>query len=78
MKKILAYLAEHPEMLKELYLASSEIVDDFDEYGETLQASVDGEYDETSPIEKLRKARDQIVFEAEGYWLSSTKGPLNR
>ena len=77
MKKILAFLAEHPDMLKELYLAASEIVDDFDDFGETLQANIDGEYDESSPVQKLRKARDEIVFGAEGYWPSSTKGPLN-
>ncbi len=78
MERILAYLAEHPEKLNELYLAASEIVDDFDDYGATLQANADGAYDATSAIEKLRRARDEIVIGSAGYRPSSVKGPLNR
>ncbi len=78
MKKILIYLAEHPEKLSELYLAASEIVDDFSDYGAVLQANSEGEYDGTTAIEKLRIARDEIVDGSAGYRPSSTKGPLNR
>ena len=78
MQKILAYLAEHPEKLSELYLAASEVVDDFADYGAALQANANGAYDETSAIEKLRRARDEIVLGSAGYRPSSVKGPLNR
>ena len=67
MDKILAYLASHPEMLKEMYFASSELIDDFDDWGPTIQANINGQYNEETAIERLRKVRDDAVFATEGY-----------
>lgn len=78
MNAILTYLTEHPEKLADLYLAASEIVDDFNDYGPVLQANDDGAYDSTTAIENLRKARDEIVLGSAGYRPSSARGPLNR
>ena len=56
-----------------LILAALEIVDDFDRYGEVLQAADDGEYDQNTAIEKLRaaviaeqEANNDIVIEVKG------------
>ena len=67
MDKLLAYLAANPEALRDLYLAASEIVDDFDDYGPVLQATEDGDYDAGTAIGRLKTVRNGIVLAVSGY-----------
>ena len=50
----IAALASSDELLLDLYLAASEICDDFEDYGPVLQAGDDGEYDESTAIARLK------------------------
>ena len=54
-------LAANPELATALYLAASEVVDDFDDYGPVLQANVDGKYDPSTAVERLREARSAVL-----------------
>ena len=54
-------LVRNPELAEQLYLAASEIVDDFDDYGAVLQGNQHGKYDRGTAVEKLRAARDAIA-----------------
>ena len=44
------------EPVRKLYYAALEVMDDFDTYGEVLQANDCGEYGETTAIGKLKRA----------------------
>jgi hypothetical protein len=55
------YLAAQPHLAALLYLAASEIVDDFEDYGPVLQATSSGLYDESTAIRRLQKVRDEII-----------------
>lgn len=59
--KLEACLAASPELATALYVAASEIVDDFDDYGPVLQANEHGSYDASTAIEKLREARSAVL-----------------
>ena len=59
--KLTECLALNVDLANQLYLAASEIVDDFDDYGPVLQANEDGQYDASTAIEKLRAARAAIL-----------------
>jgi hypothetical protein len=50
-----------PALATELYLAASEIVDDFQDYGSVIQANVEGKYDGTTTIRRLALVRDRII-----------------
>ena len=60
--RLLQALNQNPRLLIEFYLAASEIVDDFEDWGPVLQADLSGEYDETTSISRLRKARNAIIL----------------
>jgi hypothetical protein len=60
-RKIASILAADPDLMARFYCAASEIVDDFDDYGGVLQASIESVYDEDTAIQRLRGARDRIV-----------------
>lgn len=55
------HLARNPDQVYELYLLASEIVDDFEDYGPVLQANIDGEYDGTTVIGRLREIRNELL-----------------
>jgi hypothetical protein len=59
--KLEMYFVENPDAAAALYLAASEIVDDFEEFGPVLQANLDGEYDESTAIRKLQRIRNEII-----------------
>ena len=52
---------QQPLLATELYLAASEIVDDFEDYGPVLQANADGSYDESTVIGRLILARNRVL-----------------
>jgi hypothetical protein len=54
-------LAQHPDLVAELYYAASEIVDDFDDWGPVIQANENSVYDDSTTIEHLRAARAAII-----------------
>jgi len=56
----IAALASSEELLLDLYLAASEVCDDFEDYGPVLQAGDDGEYDESTAIARLKAIRRQL------------------
>lgn len=60
-KNIVDVLESDLELGFEFYCAASEIVDDFEDYGPQLFGTDDGTFDETTPIGKLRRARNVII-----------------
>jgi len=60
-RELLRALLGDEELAVEFYLAASEIVDDFEEWGPVLQANERSEYDESSPIVRLKSARNRIL-----------------
>jgi hypothetical protein len=58
-------LLEHPHLVHALYLAASEVVNDFEDYGSVLQANEHGEYDEATAIGRLKRVRNEILEEFE-------------
>jgi hypothetical protein len=65
--QIAKILADDPALAFEFYCMASEIVDDFDDWGPTIQANENGVYDETTVIAKLRALRNEIIFRRDGY-----------
>lgn len=60
-QRIARVLSADPDLCFEFYVAASEIVDDFDDYGAAIQANEAGIYDEHTTIEKLRAARNAVI-----------------
>lgn len=58
-------LLEYPHLVHALYLAASEVVDDFEDYGCVLQSNEHGEYDEGTAIGRLKEVRNEILEEFE-------------
>ena len=58
---IVDVLANDLELAFEFYCAASEIVDDFEDYGPQLYGTETSEYDESTPIGKLQRARNTII-----------------
>lgn len=48
------------KQIQELYRAACEIINDFDNYGEVLQADINGKYSKEATIERLRTAVEAI------------------
>lgn len=58
--RCISALATGDDLLLDLYLAASELCDDFEDYGPLLQANLDGVYDEATAIIRLKSVRDQL------------------
>ena len=58
---VVAAFAERPDLAEEFYLSASELLHDFDEFGPVVQSNEDGQYDESTEIEKLRQAYNEIA-----------------
>ena len=58
---IVDVLSADLELAFKFYCAASEIVDDFEDYGPQLCGTEIGEYDESTPIGKLQRARNTII-----------------
>lgn len=53
-------LASSDALLLDLYLAASEICDDFEDYGPVLQGDENGAYGESTAIARLTAARNAL------------------
>jgi len=54
-------LSDDPDLAFAFYCAASEIVDDFEDYGPVIQATVNGDYDDTTAIGRLLAARARLL-----------------
>ncbi len=57
---VAAAFAANPELAEQFYISASELLHDFDTWGPVIQGNEDGEYDESTEIEQLRAAYDQL------------------
>jgi hypothetical protein len=60
-RKIAKALAKNPDLAFQFYCMASEIVDDFEDYGPTLQADEKGEYTEVTVIKRLQRVRKELM-----------------
>lgn len=60
-QSIVNVLSADLELAFEFYCAASEIVDDFEDYGPQLCGTEAGDYDDSTPIGKLQRARNAII-----------------
>lgn len=53
--------AADPQLAFDFFLAASEVVDDFEEWGPVLQANEDSSYDDSTAIVTLQRLRNEII-----------------
>ena len=73
---VAATFAANPELAEEFYLSASELLNDFDHWGPMIQANEDGEYDDTTEIQKLRIAYEGLSQKINALALRNSREPV--
>ena len=71
---VAATFAANPDLAEQFYISASELLHDFDTWGPVIQANEDGEYDQSTEIEQLRAAYDQLSAKITVVELASNSG----